>query len=101
MGQLRLPQTGKGSQPSFSSLSIRHLYLHLRKKDDVLTNLACGLLVFMTLGFFLSCRRFSVALRMVGDWGMGIWGFTLKLKTQLDLYGARIQAVGNQRSGLG
>lgn len=53
------------------------------------TNLAGSLLAFsLIFGFFLSCRRFSVALKLVGALaGMGIWGFTLKLKAQLDSVG--------------
>lgn len=60
--------------------------MHLRKKEGVLTNLACGLLAFsMTLGFFLSCRRFSVALRMVGALGNGYLGLYVEIGSTVGL----------------
>jgi hypothetical protein len=53
--------------------------MHLRKKMDFfLSNLIKEGLWFvgfdMTLGFFLSCRPFSVALNLVGALEHGHWG---------------------------
>lgn len=52
------------------------------------TNVAGSLLAFsMTFGFFLSCRRFSVALKLVGALGNGYLGLYTKIESTVGFSG--------------